>query len=150
VCGGRLQPVLDSIALMHKMGVWVEVTTLVVPGTNDTDEELTRIAEFIAGVSADIPWHVSRFHPDYKMTDRGATPVGTIHRALEIGRKAGLHYVYGGNIAGDESESTFCHSCRAALIRRFGFSVLETRFIRDAEGRASCPRCGTAVPLVLS
>lgn len=150
VCGGRLQPVLDSIALMHRMGIWVEVTTLIVPGANDTDEELTSIAEFIAGISTDIPWHVSRFHPDYKMTDRGATPIGTIHRALEIGRKAGLHYVYGGNIPGDESESTFCHSCGLALIRRFGFSVVESRFVRSAEGKATCPRCGVILPLVLS
>jgi pyruvate formate lyase activating enzyme len=149
VCGGRLQPVLDSIALMHKMGIWVEVTTLVVPGSNDSEEELRSIAEFVAGVSRDIPWHVSRFHPDYKMTDRGATPISVIRRAVEIGREAGLKFVYAGNVPGEESESTFCPKCGTALIRRHGFWILETRYTVSEDGSARCPNCREAIPLVL-
>ena len=112
--GGVLQNVLDTIAGIHERGIWLEVLTLVIPGFNDSDEELTRAARFIASVSRDIPWHVTAFHPDYKMTDRGATPVATLLRACEIGAAEGLRYVYAGNIPGrvGEWENTRCPSLR--------------------------------------
>ncbi len=140
VCGGRLQPVLDSIALMRKWGIWVEVTTLLVPGLNDDDAEIGDIARFLAGVDRDIPWHISRFHPDYEYTSAPATPLDTLNRAAEIGRRKGLRFVYTGNVAG-ESEPTVCPGCRTKLIRRRGFEVMENRLIN---GR--CPRCGQALP----
>jgi len=139
VCGGHLQPVLDSIALMRKLGVWVEATTLVVPGLNDGEEELGRIARFLAGVDPDIPWHVSRFHPDYQYADTPATPAATLDRALKIGRQAGLRYIYTGNIMGG-SEDTLCPNCGKTLIRRRGFSVTDI-----ALESGSCPSCRTPV-----
>ncbi|MFQ6059063.1 MAG: AmmeMemoRadiSam system radical SAM enzyme [Anaerolineae bacterium] len=143
VCGGRLQPVLDSIQLMHDRGIWVEVTTLVVPGLNDSDEELTQIARFLAGISPDLPWHISRFHPNYKMTDRPSTPIATLHRAVEIGQEAGLRYVYVGNVWGDEYEHTYCPQCGSVVIRRLGY---QTRSFLKGD---RCPRCETRIPMVL-
>jgi pyruvate formate lyase activating enzyme len=140
VCGARLRPVLESIQFMHELGLWVEVTTLVVPGHNDSDEELQRIAEFLASVSYDIPWHVSAFFPAYKMLDRPATSVETIHRAYSIGRNVGLHYVYCGNIPGSFCTSTYCHQCRTNLIERCGCTVLSNWIVN---GR--CPHCGASV-----
>jgi pyruvate formate lyase activating enzyme len=140
VCGARLQPVLDSIAALRAAGVWIEVTTLVVPGLNDGEDELRDIARFLAGVGPDIPWHISRFHPDYVMSDRGPTPIETLARAAAIGRAEGLRYVYVGNVPG-EGEATLCPACGAALIQRSGFSVLRNRI--GAGGR--CPDCGAAV-----
>jgi len=144
VCGGRLQPVLDSIKMMWERGIWVEVTTLVVPEQNDSSEELTQIAEFIAGVSPDIPWHISRFHPDYKMTDRSATPLSTLHRAAEIGKRAGLRYVYLGNVWGDPWEHTYCPGCGEVVMHRMGYQVQNA--LRDGH----CPKCGTAIAGVWS
>lgn len=122
ICGAHLQPVLDSLELYLRLGIWIEITTLVIPGQNDSDEELTGIARFIGSLSTDIPWHVSRFHPTYKMTDRGITPAGTLTRARDIGRREGLRYVYEGNLPG-EGETTVCGSCGKPLIERFGFSI---------------------------
>lgn len=139
VCGARLEPVLDSIRRMKEFGIWVEVTTLVVPDLNDTEEELRAIARFIAGVSPDIPWHVSRFHPDYKYTDARPTPVATLKKALSLGLEAGLRYVYIGNVWG-ESEDTQCPQCHRTILRRNGFFVEENR-IQD--GR--CPHCGATI-----
>jgi pyruvate formate lyase activating enzyme len=139
VCQGRLQPVLDSIALMRKRGIWVEVTTLVVPGMNDGEDELRKIARFLVGVDAGIPWHLSRFHPDYEFTDRGATPVPLLKRAAEWGREAGLKFVYIGNVIAEE-DVTLCPNCSAELIRRRGFSVESNRI---AGGR--CPQCGVGI-----
>jgi len=139
VCGARLEPVLATIRLMRELGVWVEVTTLVVPGLNDSDAELREIAAFLAGVDRDIPWHISRFHPDYTYTDAPPTPMATLDKALEIGKAAGLRYVYIGNVVG-EGEDTICSQCGRPLIRRHGFFVEETRV---ANGR--CPDCGTPV-----
>ncbi len=139
VCKGRLQPVLDSIALMRTLGVWVEVTTLVVPGMNDGEDELRDIARFLAGVDRDMPWHLSRFHPDYEFTDRGATPVSLLQRAEGWGREAGLRYVYIGNVAAGE-DITACPQCGAEIIRRRGFFVESDRI---AGGR--CPDCGTRI-----
>lgn len=122
ICRARLAPVLDSIKYMKKLGIWVEITTLVVPGANDSDGELKKIAEFIAGLDNNIPWHVSRFHPGFRYTDAEPTPVKTLKRAERIGKEAGLRYVYIGNVIG-ESEDTICYNCRGLLIKRFGFSA---------------------------
>jgi len=140
-CGARLQPVLDSLKKMKSMGIWVEVTTLIIPGLNDSEEELRFIADFIAKeLGPETPWHVSRFHPHYKMLDRPPTPVATLHKAREIGLKAGLRYVYEGNVPGSEGENTYCYNCGRLLIRRFGFSILEYRI---TDGR--CYQCGAPI-----
>jgi pyruvate formate lyase activating enzyme len=142
--GARLEPVLDSIRRIHAMGFWLEVVTLVVPGCNDSSGELRRIAEFLAGISPAIPWHLTAFHPDYKMAESAATPVETLLRAAGIGVEAGLRYVYAGNLPGDcgELEDTRCHGCGTTLIRRLGFRILENGLGPD--GR--CPRCAVALP----
>jgi len=140
-CGARLQPVLDSLKKMKSMGIWVEVTTLIIPGLNDSEEELNFIADFIAKeLGPETPWHVSRFYPHYKMRDRPPTPVATLHKAREIGLKAGLRYVYEGNVPGSEGENTYCYNCGRLLIRRFGFSILEYRI---TGGR--CYQCGAPI-----
>ena len=136
----RLQPVLDAIERYHALGVWLEVTTLIIPGVNDSDEELGDMAEFLSGISADIPWHVSRFHGAYEMNEIQSTPVATLHRAVAIGRAAGLRYVYEGNVPGVDGESTHCYRCGELLIRRHGFR-LYSNAIRDG----ACPKCGARV-----
>jgi pyruvate formate lyase activating enzyme len=140
-CGAKLEPVLESIGKMIEMGVWLEVTTLLIPGLNDSEKELREIAGFLAQVDPNIPWHISRFHPTYRLTDIDATPAGDIQRAREIGYDAGLRYVYTGNLPGDEGEKTFCHKCRGLLIDRFGFSIRKN-IIKN--GR--CPECNTEIP----
>jgi pyruvate formate lyase activating enzyme len=135
-----LQPILDAIRLYHALGVWVEVTTLVIPGVNDSDDELRQIAEFIRSVGPEVPWHVSQFYPTYKMVDRPATPVATLRRAREIGVGAGLQYVYEGNIPGQGSENTTCPGCRTVLVERDGFTIRQNRV---QGGR--CPACGTHI-----
>ena len=141
--GGVLQNVLDSIEGIHARGIWLEVLTLVIPGFNDSEEELRRAAGFVASVSKDIPWHVTAFHPDYKMTDRGATPAATLLRAAEIGTEEGLRYVYAGNLPGQTGkwENTRCPECGETVIERIGFRVRHNRL---AEG--TCPRCRTPIP----
>jgi pyruvate formate lyase activating enzyme len=136
--GGTLNAVLDSIKLLKEMDFWVEIVTLVVPTFNDSDEELKRIAEFVAGVSCDIPWHVTAFHPDYRMTDPPRTPSKTLVRAYDIGKEVGLRHVYPGNLAGGvgKRENTYCPSCEKVLIRRRGFFVEENRM----KG-GDCPFC---------
>lgn len=123
LCGARLQPVLDSIQKMHEDGVWVEVTTLLIPGENDDDGELKDIARFLAGMDPDIPWHVSRFVPHYRMLDHPLTPVASIRRAVEIGYREGLRYVYAGNVPGDDYEHTRCPYCDDVVVRRQGYSI---------------------------
>lgn len=120
-CGGKLQPVLDSIKLMRELGIWVEVTTLIIPGINDNQEEIASIADFIYQTDSDIPWHLSRFFPTYKMQNYSYTPVETLHRAKQIGEKVGLKYIYIGNVPGDESGNTFCPHCGRRVIKRTGF-----------------------------
>lgn len=139
-CGARLKPVLMTLEGMKKRGIWLEVTTLIIPGLNDGEAELKEIAQFIAGLGAETPWHVSRFHPAYRLTDRGPTPVQTIRRARRIGLDAGLHYVYTGNVPGDDGENTFCHSCGALLIGRIGYSIS-----RQNLKHGVCAKCGTAL-----
>ncbi len=145
VCGARLQPVLDNISLMKELGVWVEVTTLVIPGLNDSDQELSEVAEFLAGVDADIPWHVSAFYPTYRMTDRFPTPAATLSRAGEIGRKAGLRYVYEGNAHGGGGEDTLCFACKETVITRYGFTVRH-----NSMKAGKCPNCRSVLPGVWS
>jgi pyruvate formate lyase activating enzyme len=146
--GGKLEAVLDTIAGLVERGIWVEVVTLVVPGLNDSPEELKGIAAFLAGVSPDIPWHVTAFHPDYQMTDPPATPASTLHAGAEIGREAGLRYVYAGNLPGrvGNLEDTYCPSCGTILVRRAGFTVLDVR----VTSQGTCPSCGTAIAGVWS
>lgn len=140
-CGARLQPVLDSLKKMVRQGVWVEVTTLIIPGLNDSDEELGEVARFVAQeLGPQVPWHISRFYPHYQMSDRPPTPVSTLHRAREIGRQAGLRYVYEGNVPGAGGEDTACPQCGRTVIRRYGYQVLE-RALR--EGR--CAHCGAQI-----
>jgi pyruvate formate lyase activating enzyme len=122
ICHGHLEPVLESIRHMRKLDIWIEVTTLVIPDQNDDEKELAEIARFIADVDAGIPWHVSRFHPDYELNDSQRTPLDTLRKAYTLGRKEGLKFVYIGNVAG-ESEDTMCPYCRQALIKRRGFLV---------------------------
>ncbi len=141
--GGVLKTILDGIRMIHERGFWLEVVTLTIPGFNDSDAELRDIAQFLVSLSPDIPWHVTAFHPDYKMNDRDGTPVKTLLRAAEIGVAAGLRHVYAGNLPGrvEAFEHTYCPGCRAAVIRRRGYAILEYRL--GPGGR--CPGCGTAV-----
>lgn len=142
--GGVLKHVLDGIQRAHELGLWVEVVTLVIPDFNDSNEELWDAARFISGISKDIPWHVTAFHKDYKMTDPANTDVRTLLRAAEIGREAGLHYVYAGNIPGsvDEYENTICPNCSTTLVKRSGYVILDYRLTANG----SCPKCGAKIP----
>ena len=125
VCGAKLQPVLDSIKLYKKLGIWLEITTLVIPGLNDSPDVLKSIADFIASAGAEIPWHVTAFHPTHLMRDKPQTPVQTLALARNIGLTAGLRYVYTGNISNAEGENTYCPACRTAVIERCGFSITD-------------------------
>lgn len=142
--GGRLKPVLDSIAAIHAMGFWLEVVTLIVPGFNDSQRELDSLARFLARISPDIPWHVTAFHRSYKMMCAEDTRAASLLRAASIGHDAGLRYVYAGNLEGQvgDLENTRCASCRAVLLERRGFRVI--RNCVTAEG--GCPACGTRIP----
>ncbi len=140
--GARLKPVLDSIRRLHDMGVWVEVTTLLIPGLNDSADELRRLAAFLASISPDLPWHVSRFYPAYRLLEVPPTPVSSIETALRVGREEGLHYVYGGNVAGHSSESTVCPDCGNVVLERRGYN-LGKRAIADGK----CTSCGRQISI---
>ena len=142
--GGRLEPILDTIRRLHAMGFWVEIVTLLIPGFNDTRDELQRLTSFVAGVSPDIPWHVTAFHRDYKMTDPAATTAEMLLAAAAIGRDAGLRYVYAGNLPGavDGLEDTRCASCGETLVARYGYQVRRYRITADG----ACPSCAAAIP----
>ena len=140
ICGAKLNFVLDSIRTLKELGVWIEITTLIIPTLNDGEEELKRIAEFIREVGEEIPWHVSAFHPTYKLLDRPRTSAKMLRRAREIGLGVGLRYVYCGNIPGDEGENTYCYTCKELLIQRYGYQILKNR-IKDG----LCPDCGTKI-----
>jgi pyruvate formate lyase activating enzyme len=142
--GGRLGPILDSIRRIHEMGFWLEVVTLVVPGFNDSDDELRRLADFLAGVSPDTPWHVTAFHKDYKMTGPDNTRPETLLRAAALGREAGLRYVYAGNLPGSVGnlEDTRCGHCGDTVVRRRGYRILDYRI--GPQGR--CPACQASIP----
>jgi pyruvate formate lyase activating enzyme len=140
-CGARLEPVKETIQGMKAAGVLVEVTTLIVPGLNDDPDELRHLADFLANsVGPETPWHISRFHPTYRLTDRSITPEDTLRRARQIGIEAGLHYVYIGNLPGRGGEDTHCHQCGALLIERTGFHVRQNNIEND-----QCPWCGAPV-----
>lgn len=141
--GGVLDRVLETIPRLYAMKFWLEIVTLTIPGFNDSPEELRDIAQFLVSVSPDIPWHVTAFHKDYKMTDPDNTSAKKLIEAAEIGRKAGLRYVYAGNLPGQVGphENTYCPQCKTALIERYGFKVLANRL----KG-GSCPQCSTAIP----
>jgi len=139
ICKARLAPVLASIRQMHEQGIWIELTTLIVPGQNDSEDELTAIARFIAEVDPSIPWHISRYHPDYKYDHAPATPEPVLRQAERIGRDAGLKYIYIGNLPG-ESNTTRCPGCGEILIRRDRFAASTNR-IRDGK----CPGCGETI-----
>ncbi len=142
--GGVLKNVLDTIRKTHELGLWVEVVTLVIPGFNDSTEELLEIGRFISSVSPDIPWHVTAFHPDYKMTDPQPTPAKTLLRAAEIGQESGLKFVYAGNLPGSlrEYENTHCPGCQALLIERTGYVLHQYKIT----GAGTCLKCGTNIP----
>jgi pyruvate formate lyase activating enzyme len=144
IIGGSLKPVLETIERLKTMGFWVEVVTLVVPGMNDTEAELKAIAKFLVSVSKDIPWHVTAFYPQYKMVDNPTTGPQELGRAHEIGKAAGLRYVYSGNRPGQvgTTENTYCHQCQTLLIERVGFTV--SRNLLGPSGK--CPQCSTAIP----
>jgi len=138
--GALLQPVLDSLRRMKTLDIWLEVTTLVIPGINDDPAGLRDAAASVADeLGVGTPWHISRFFPAYEMNDVPPTPMTTLQRALEIGLEAGLHYIYVGNVPGDEN--TLCHHCGQLLIRRAGYGILENHI--QADGR--CPNCDTPV-----
>ena len=137
--GGRLKPVLNNIILMIEMGIWIEVTTLIIPGINDYEDELKQIAGFLADIDKGIPWHLSAYYPQYK-SDIPPTGIDKIESAIDIGKNAGLKYVYGGNVSGNDYESTYCPNCGNLLMRRTGFSVLSSKI---KEG--SCSNCGQKI-----
>jgi pyruvate formate lyase activating enzyme len=146
--GGTLEAVLATIQGLHQRGVWVEVVTLVVPGLSDDSVELGELARFLVSVSPDIPWHVTAFHSDYKMSDRGATGAAALLRAAEIGRSAGLRFVYAGNLPGAVGrwEDTCCPSCGSVLVEREGFRVRRNRLAAGG----TCPDCSARVPGIWS
>ena len=144
--GGRIAPILDSIRRIHQMGLWLEIVTLLIPGFNDGTDELRRLTEFLAGISPDIPWHVTAFHGDYKMQNDVArdTSPEDLMAAVEIGQRSGLHYIYPGNLPGmvGQWEDTRCPHCKETLIERYGYLIKNYRLTTD--GR--CPKCATAIP----
>jgi pyruvate formate lyase activating enzyme len=142
--GGRIEPILETIGRLYEMGFWLEIVTLLIPGFNDSDDELKRMTEFLAGISAEIPWHVTAFHQDYKMTDPDDTPPETLMRAAAIGRDAGLRFIYAGNLPGQvgDLENTYCPNCKALLVERYGYFIQGYHLTPDG----ACPKCNRRVP----
>jgi pyruvate formate lyase activating enzyme len=142
LCKARLQPVLDTISyIAGDTDIWMEITTLIVPGRNDSVDELKKLADFIVSKAGpDVPWHISRFYPAYNYTDAESTPVETLQRAEQIGKAAGLHYVYFGNVPGSQGESTYCYSCNSLLIERVGYTIRANKIKNSC-----CPACGTKI-----
>jgi pyruvate formate lyase activating enzyme len=142
--GGRIGPILETIRRLYEMEIWVELVTLLIPGFNDSDEELKRLTEFVASVSPQIPWHVTAFHKDYKMTGPRNTRAEDLLRAAEIGKQAGLQYIYAGNLPGQvgELENTRCHACGKLLIERYGYLIVG--YYLNPDG--ACPGCGMRIP----
>jgi pyruvate formate lyase activating enzyme len=142
MCKARLQPVKDTISYIAKnTTIWQEITTLLVPDENDSPDELKQLADFlVTSAGPDVPWHISRFYPQYKYTDSVPTPLETLERAYEIGKSAGLHYVYMGNVPGSQTENTYCYKCGKLLIERMGYQIIANK-IKDSK----CPGCGTKI-----
>lgn len=141
LCSARLTPVLEAIKAYHGAGIWIEITTLIIPGENDSEEELREIARFIKSISPEIPWHLSRYYPRYRYDSAPPTPVEELETAREIGLSEGLAYVYTGNVAGNTGENTFCHACGKQIITRKGFFVAA----RAMRGN-TCGHCGQTIP----
>ena len=142
--GGRLEPILDTIRRLHASGLWLEIVTLLIPGFNDSDEELTKLTAFVASVSPTIPWHVTAYHEDYRMSGTGDTTIAMLVKAAAMGRAAGLQYVYAGNLPGRVGpwEDTRCPSCDTPLVERIGYLVKSDRLT----GHGRCPTCTTSIP----
>ncbi len=140
LCGARLKPVLKTIQLMKELGIWLEVTTLIIPGLNDSEQELRNIARFVKSIGQEVPWHVTQFYPAYKLMDRPPTPIATLRQARDIGIKEGLRYVYEGNVPGEGGENTYCYGCGAILIERHGLILMRNRL---QNGR--CRECGVKI-----
>jgi pyruvate formate lyase activating enzyme len=142
LCHARLQPVLDTISyIVKETNIWLEITTLLIPGENDSDDELKRLADFIVSEAGpDVPWHISKFHPQYNYLNSLPTPIESLERAYEMGQSAGLRYVYLGNVPGSKSESTFCYNCGRMLIERIGYRIAGNNIVES-----KCPDCGTEV-----
>ncbi|HEY6765756.1 MAG TPA: AmmeMemoRadiSam system radical SAM enzyme [Candidatus Sulfotelmatobacter sp.] len=142
--GGRIAPILESIRRIHEMGMWLEIVTLLIPGFNDSPDELRRLTEFLASISPEIPWHVTAFHGDYKMTSPRDTQAEDLLRACEIGRESGLRFIYAGNLPGrvGEWENTHCPNCAETLIRRRGYLIEDYRLTSEGQ----CPACAFPIP----
>lgn len=141
LCGASLQPVLESLKRMKDLGIWVEITTLLIPGINDSKEEIGDIAEFISKeLGKQTPWHISRFHPDYKLMDIPPTAPKAVREARDIGIAAGLEYVYAGNLPGDSGENTYCPKCGQVLVQRNAYNIIENKI-----DKGFCPKCGTKI-----
>jgi len=142
LCHARLKPVLDTICYIgNETDIWMELTTLLIPGENDSDEELKRLCDFIVNkVGPDVPWHVSRYGPNYKYTEAGPTPLSSLERAMRIGKEAGIHYIYVGNVPGSKAESTFCYNCGKMLIERVGYHI-GANLVENGK----CPKCGVEI-----
>ncbi|TRZ81967.1 AmmeMemoRadiSam system radical SAM enzyme [bacterium] len=144
LCGGKLEPVLENIKRIKKAGIWLELTTLLIPDENDKVAELKKIAEFIFNkIGAETPWHISRFYPAYKMKESPATDIRSIEKAIKIGKQAGLKYVYAGNVPGSSYENTYCPRCNGIIVERANYII--RRFDKDG----ACPRCKTKIDLIL-
>jgi len=142
--GGHLQPVLNALKKVIEMDIWLEVTTLVIPGVNDSGSELYEIAHFIADeLGVDVPWHISRFFPGYKMNDVPVTPMSTIDKAVQAGKEAGMNYIYVGNVPFSSEQNTHCPGCEATLIERSGYNILSNRI-----ENGTCPECGSRIAVV--
>jgi len=148
LCGASLQPVLRAIKYMYKKGIRIEITTLIIPGQNDGEKELSEIAGFIASISQDIPWHVSRFYPHYEMDSIPPTPMEKIDLARDIGRKAGLRYIYGGNVSGGDYETTYCPFCKEAAISRVGYSIEKMNLKKGPDNETLCGACSKKLAII--
>ncbi len=140
ICGAHLQPVVETLHRLHELGVWVEVTTLVIPTLNDGEDEIRKLAGIVAETDFSIPWHISAFHPSYRLLDKPRTAASTIAKAMEIGTQAGLRHVFAGNLPGEGGENTFCYECGRPLIERIGYTITKNRI-----ANGTCPDCGTNV-----
>ncbi|MHA1917782.1 MAG: AmmeMemoRadiSam system radical SAM enzyme [Candidatus Ranarchaeia archaeon] len=139
ICGGNLDKLYDSIKLYHKLGIFLEITTLIIPDYNDSEEDLRGCVKFIKDLDENIPWHISRFHPDYKLINHRSTPVETLLKAKSIAEEEGLKYIYIGNVF-DLSENTFCPICNTELVKRSGYTM-----IKNSIDENNCPKCKSPI-----